>query len=221
MCVEEGCHMATKYNTTFSWKQSKKYRSSQSGICVFNKNVLQISRILWVQTKVMGREPKCNPIKFKYFLCRGDVGWHAGEMLSILQILDPLLAISLKPKGGSSCPGSVSFQCSLPSRSNSLYSCFLSIFALLHPSAGMLENLISRCSCLNKNRKTWLWWQYLRVVILEFYFIFVNTAHLLCFCGAAAKIQMIPCFKDTKIIEAFLVNYLEVVWVYAFGGSED
>lgn len=44
-----------------------------------------------------------------------------------------------------------------------------------------------------------------------FYFICVNTAHLLCFCGAAAKIQMVPCFKDTKIIEAFLVNYLGVV----------
>lgn len=95
MCVEEGCHMAAKYNTAFSWEQSKKYRSSQSGICVFNKKVPQILRNLWVQTKVMGVEPKGNPINFKCFLWRGDVGWQSGEMLCVLQIPDPLLAISL------------------------------------------------------------------------------------------------------------------------------
>lgn len=129
MCVEEGCHMAAKYNTTFSWKQSKKYRSSKSAICVFNKNVLQILRILWVQTKVMGKEPKSNPIKFKYFLWRGDTGWHTGEMLSILQILDPLLAISLKSKAGSSWPGYVSFLCSLPLGPTA---CILVFFKYLH-----------------------------------------------------------------------------------------
>lgn len=60
--------MAAKYNTTFSWKQSEKYRSSQSAICVFNKNVRQILRILREQTKVMGAEPKSNPGKWKCFL---------------------------------------------------------------------------------------------------------------------------------------------------------
>lgn len=142
MCVEEGCHMAAKYNPTFSWKQSEKYRSSQSGICVFKKSVLRSLRIPWVQTKVMGIEPESHPVTCKCFLCRGDTGWHAGEVLSSSRILDHL-AMPLRCKGGSSCQGYISCWSSLPSRSNSLYSCFPSIAALLHPSTGMLGNFIS------------------------------------------------------------------------------
>lgn len=146
MCVEEGCHMAAKYNTTFSWEQSKKYRSSQSGICVFNKTVPQILRILWVQTKVMGVEPKGNPINFKCFLWRGDVGWQSGEMLCVLQIPDPLLAISL-------IAGCLSVAVQVTSVVSALYPpgaragvrAFL-FFALLHPTTKVLGSLVS-CSC--------------------------------------------------------------------------
>lgn len=169
MCVEEGCHMAAKYNTTFSWEQSKKYRSSQSGICVFNKTVPQILRILWVQTKVMGVEPKGNPINFKCFLWRGDVGWQSGEMLCVLQIPDPLLAISL-------IAGCLLVAVQVTSVVNAPYPpgaragvrAFLFLHCYIPPprcwGAWSLAVAVG-------TRQMWLWWQDLRIGVLFFFFL--------------------------------------------------